>query len=133
MLIEFLIDALVRGFIEHIRADINAMDLFESLLGEIFSDQACTTCQIKNFKCSDVFFSFLSELGHIVGNVLRIWISTSQVHALVVRGQEVEVLRCHALLIFVAGEVHRFVLISKLWNVPIELVGWNEIPISLYR
>jgi hypothetical protein len=84
MLVQLCIAALDRSFLKHIWTNVASINIFESLVGQIFTDQACATRHIENFHFGGVPLVFLTEFGCICRYEFRIRVAHSEVHSLVV-------------------------------------------------
>jgi len=84
LLEQLLVHPFVGAFSQHVGADVKPNNIFESLVMEVLSNKARTTTKINDVQVLRLLLEALGEAGHIVGNVLRVWISHSEIHSFIV-------------------------------------------------
>lgn len=111
ILTQIFVDTLISGLLKHIRTNVDAVDVFESLFCEILTDEAGSTGEVHDF---DVVVPtiFSRKLANVVGDVLWVEPAHPQVHPLVIRCQVVEVHGSILFLVLVAHIVHVMMLLA---------------------
>lgn len=114
VLVKLFIGTFVGGLIKHVRTDITSVNIFESLITQIFTDQTSATRHIKDLDIGWVPLVFFGKLRAVVGNEFWVGVSQSGVHALIVGSEEVKVDLRVLFCIFVAGIIHFLMLLSQV-------------------
>ena len=125
MLLQCGVDTFLSCLIQHAHADVEAFNLLEPMLHQTFSDQACSTSEVKDFNVRRILR--FGKLLNCVSNLLGIRISNALVNTVVVRGKVVVVLLNVVGSVLVALFNFFDVSLTKFGHIPIEGFSGNRI------
>jgi len=131
MLVQLTVHTFDGSLLEHVRANVHAHDIFETLRSEIFTDKSSSASHINNLAVSWFLFVLFGEFANVFSDELGIWVTHLQVHALVVGGDVVKVDLGLLLVELVAAVVHLDMLLVK-WHffIPLKFFNWISVPVS---
>merc|ERR1719240_1016983 len=73
VLVQLLVDTFVGTLLKHVSTDVNTIDVLESLIVQVLSNQTCSASKIEDFNFSWILFVLLSEFRNLLGYIFRIW------------------------------------------------------------